>query len=236
MDWTQAVDIYCERTAPGFWNEPVNAWSNMAFIMAAAWGAVEAARRGLGQWSLWFIIVLAALIGLGSFLFHTFANRWSELADTLPIWTFVAVYLLAAMRWIGGMAPRKVTRWAGVALIAGIAIAFAAGFEGGTSAQPSPDRSHSPDPFNGSLQYLPALAALAAFSVLTWLRQHPLRGWIWAATATFVVSLGFRTIDLRVCAAFPTGVHFLWHIFNGLMIALLLQLLIRAIDTRAAVR
>jgi hypothetical protein len=234
VDWTQAVDIYCERTIPGFWNEPFNAWSNLAFVAAAAWAAIVATRRGLPYPALWALIALAALIGVGSFLFHTFANRWSELADTFPIWIFVAGYTLAAMRWIGGMAPDKVARWAWIVMGAGVALAAYTGLEGGT---PPPDAAQAPtsDPFNGSLQYLPALAALAVFSVITWRRQHPLSAWVWAATAAFFAALTFRSLDVRVCDALPIGVHFMWHVMNGLMIALLLQLLARAMDsTRSA--
>ena len=35
------IDIYCERLGPGFWAEPLNATSNLAFIVSAtllAWG------------------------------------------------------------------------------------------------------------------------------------------------------------------------------------------------------
>ena len=31
MDWFRYIDVYCERTAPGFWDEPLNAVSNGAF-------------------------------------------------------------------------------------------------------------------------------------------------------------------------------------------------------------
>ncbi|HHS93887.1 MAG TPA: hypothetical protein ENK63_00885, partial [Rhodobacterales bacterium] len=135
----------------------------------------------ISQTRCWVLIVLTALIGIGSGLFHTFANRWSELADTLPIWTFVALYILAAMHWLGGMAPRKVALWAGLIVAGGVAMGFLAGGEGGdASAVPA-----APDPLNGSGQYAPALAALVIFSVITWLRHHPYRAWVWAATAAF---------------------------------------------------
>lgn len=232
MDWTGAVDLYCERTAAGPWNEPFNAWSNAAFLLAAVWGAVTAVRRGCDAWVLWLLIGLAALVGVGSFLFHVFANRWSELADTIPIWTFVAVYTLAAMRWIGGMAPRRVGLWAAIVLLAGVAMAVLTGFEGGDPAVPA--AAAPPAPLNGSGQYAPALAALVVFSLVTGLRRHPLRAWVWGATAAFLGALVFRALDMRVCAAMPIGVHFLWHLFDGLMVALLLQLLIRALPARRA--
>ncbi|SFO40307.1 hypothetical protein SAMN03159463_01743 [Mesorhizobium sp. NFR06] len=41
-------------------------------------------------------------------------------------------------------------------------------------------------------------------------------------SAIFVVSVICRMIDPLVCAGFPLGTHFLWHIFNALMLAVLL--------------
>jgi hypothetical protein len=33
------------------------------------------------------------------------------------------------------------------------------------------------------------------------------------ALTSAIVALTFRTMDLSVCEAFPTGTHFLWHSF-----------------------
>ena len=219
MDWLAPVDIYCERLGPGFWAEPVNALTNLAFLLAAAWGAMTARRRRIGHPVAWLLIGMAGLIGVGSFLFHTFATRWSELADTLPIWSFVAVFVIAAMRYVGGMTPRRVARVA--VIVAGAAIltlVFLASGEGAAAA---------PDPLNGSGQYAPALIALVAFSVLTWRRGHPAAPWAFAATGVFVLSLAFRTLDRDLCGALPVGTHFLWHLLNGLMVGLLLQMFLR---------
>ncbi len=92
------IDLYCERTGTGFWNEPLNAFSNLAFIMAAAvaWQA-RAQRQNQGDsWEV-LLILLAGTIGVGSFLFHVFANSWSEHADVIPIWSFVALYVLVSI-------------------------------------------------------------------------------------------------------------------------------------------
>ena len=35
MDWLAPVDAYCERTGPEYWSEPVNALTNLAFLLAA---------------------------------------------------------------------------------------------------------------------------------------------------------------------------------------------------------
>ena len=35
MTWTAPIDAYCERLDAGFWAEPLNAATNLAFILAA---------------------------------------------------------------------------------------------------------------------------------------------------------------------------------------------------------
>lgn len=218
MDWFQAVDIYCERTSAAFWAEPVNAASNLSFVAAALWAAATARARGLTSPVLWLLIAMAGLIGLGSFLFHSFATRWAELADTLPIWTFVAAFVLTAMHHIGDLPPRRVARIGAIIAIAAAAAIYLASNEGANPA---------PDPLNGSGQNAPALLALLIFAALTAYRRHPAAPWIIAATGTFGLSLTFRTLDRDLCASLPIGTHFLWHLLNGLMIALLLQMLLR---------
>lgn len=48
MDWTQAIDIYCERTDADFWSEPINALSNAAFMVVGLF-ALRRARAGGGD-------------------------------------------------------------------------------------------------------------------------------------------------------------------------------------------
>lgn len=220
MNWTAPVDIYCERVSPEFWAEPWNAASNAAFIIAALWAWRTMRNTGTQSPILVALTALAFCIGIGSFLFHTYANAWSELADTLPIWTFVAVYIMACIHIRAGVPPRR---------IAIIALGIAAAVIVGTLAFDTADTAQATQASwsNGSEQYLPAVIALLVLSVLSLKRNHPLRYWFVSATAIFIVSLGFRTVDLHTCEALHVGTHFMWHILNGVMIALLLQALIR---------
>jgi hypothetical protein len=219
MDWLLAVDIYCERISPAFWAEPLNALSNAAFPIAALWAAVDAKRRHVTAPIVWLLICMAALIGLGSFLFHTFANTWSEYADTIPIWSFVALFVFTAIHRIGGVKPGKLAAIA-LAVAALVTVMFLATGEGQTST--------APDPLNGSGQYAPAVIALLVFAVLSYRRRHPMWHWISAAAVVFLLSLTARTFDMALCPSLPVGTHFIWHILNGLMIGILLQVLIRS--------
>jgi hypothetical protein len=37
VNWSEQIDAYCERTDFSYWSEPVNAVTNLAFLVAAVW-------------------------------------------------------------------------------------------------------------------------------------------------------------------------------------------------------
>src|SRR5688572_30818678 len=82
------MDLYCERSGPEFWAEPLNAVSNVSFLIAAffAWRSANRHSRLLPE--LLVLIALAATVGVGSFLFHTFATLWAMYLDVIPILLF----------------------------------------------------------------------------------------------------------------------------------------------------
>src|ERR1700730_4556021 len=100
MSWFEPINLYCERTSSSFWAEPVNALTNIAFLVAAA-AAFVLWRRSEGRDPLAAgLIAVTALIGIGSFAFHTLATRGAVLLDVIPIAIFVYGYLLFALRRI----------------------------------------------------------------------------------------------------------------------------------------
>ena len=224
-----SIDIYCERTDAGYWSEPINAITNLSFILAALWGywtyhRLHKKNRETKEDILILIaIFMAGLIGVGSFLFHTHAQVWSSFADVIPIWTFVAYYLFLAIYRIVGTSLVRAFRIYGITLVCIIAVLFA--FSRFLLATNETDAGG--DGLNGSTQYLPGIIALYGFALVLQLRKHAARGWILAAAVVFTISIFFRSIDMRVCSAFPLGTHFLWHTLNGLFIGLLLQTLVR---------
>ncbi|MEM8756053.1 MAG: ceramidase domain-containing protein, partial [Pseudomonadota bacterium] len=201
----------CERMGPEFWAEPLNAVTNLSFIVAA----LVCARAASGSRDALAYILCAILfaIGVGSFLWHTVAEPWAGAADTIPILLFILTYLYAAIvRYLG------LPFWAG--LLGPVAfIAFAIGFAAAWNAlMPS---------VNGSEGYFPVIILLAGFGVLLRTRAHPAAGALLTASGLFAVSLFFRSIDDAICQAVPIGSHTLWHLLNGLLLGIVLMAFIR---------
>lgn len=202
------IDLYCERTGPELWSEPINALSNLAFILAGLWGlwAIRRARAGgFAEALAWWVVA----IGLGSTLFHTFANRLTIWADILPIATFTLAYTIFALRRFAGM------RWGPALTLFFVFYAVAGGI---TLMVPAWLRDAS----NGSTGYLPAFLALVFFGLFVTRKGSPAGRYILAAALVFLASVTCRAIDPVICGAFPIGTHFLWHVLNGLMLAILL--------------
>lgn len=202
------IDQYCERTGPELWSEPINAATNLAFILAGLWGLRQARARGADT----IVIVLCwwvVAIGVGSALFHTFANRLTMLADVIPIAIFTLAYTAFAIRRYLGFS-RLAT--------AGIFVVFYLGAGGLTALVPGWLHALS----NGSMGYLPAFLALSVFGGWVAARGHEAGPWLLAGAATFLVSVTFRAFDQELCAVLPFGAHFMWHLLNALMLALLL--------------
>jgi|GEM_PF-61181 len=208
---THYIDIYCERLDGAFWAEPINALTNLSFIAAAIWAWRRGARQG--DIVVQALAAIVAAIGIGSFLFHTFATRWAGLADVVPIGLFVVAYALAALKRFFGVPP----------LVVALGVAILVGLNMGPGLWP-----FAPLPsFNGSIRYAPAFLALAALGVALAVARNPSWRPIAAATGLLGLSLYFRTIDHDICGMFPAGTHFLWHLLNGAMFALVLHAMLR---------
>jgi hypothetical protein len=210
--WLTPIDSYCERLGPGFWTEPLNAVTNAAFIAAAFYALVLWRRAGARDWPALWLIAVTFIVGTGSFLFHTFANRWSLLADVLPIAVFIYSYFLLAMR-----------RYLSLGLVAAIAVtvlfaAFNMSFDRlWLGILPGMT-------LNGSVGYVPAALALFAVGIVCGVSGMRDAGRaLLTAACVFALSLLFRSIDDTVCARMPAGTHFLWHVLNALVLGLLMK-------------
>jgi hypothetical protein len=202
MDWTRAIDGYCERLGPHFWAEPVNAATNLAFLVAAAvmWPRVS----GIGR----VLCGVLAVIGVGSFLFHTYAQAWAAMADVLPILVYVLVYIFAANRDFWGL-----RFWPALGVTA-LFFPYA--------ALTVPLFSMIPG-LGGSAAYAPVPLLIALYALALRRRAPALARGLMIGVGLLVLSLTFRTLDEALCPAWPMGTHFAWHLLNATMLGWMIE-------------
>lgn len=206
MDWTASVDGYCERLDPGFWAEPVNALTNAAFLVAAA---VMAARLWRAHLPLANILAgILVLIGLGSFLFHTFAQGWAGVADVLPILAFILVYLFAATRDMLVLGAK------GATLAVLLFFPYA--------ALTAPLFAQIPG-VGSSAGYFPVPVLIAAYAFILRHRAPGTARGLAIGAALLLLSLLARMLDDPLCGVLPIGSHFLWHILNAVMLGWMIE-------------
>ena len=224
------VFLYCERgTSTALLAEPFNAASNAAFLLAALAALQLLLWRPREDRSAdhYLLIGLVFLIGLGSLAFHLFATTETALADVIPISLFMLVYLGFVLNRFLGVPPG----WT-VLLVIGFAglIALTGEIKCGERVIGLPGASlpGGKPCLNGSLFYMPALAALIVMGLLLKERGHRAAPYLLWAGAVFAVSVTFRSLDMALCSdtvfdGRKIGSHFLWHLLNALTLFLLLR-------------
>ncbi len=222
--------LYCERgTSTALSAEPINAVSNVAFILAALLGLqlLEWRPREQQTSDHFLLIGLVALIGIGSFAFHLFATQETELLDVIPIAIFTLVYLGFALNRFLGVPPG----WTILLVIGFTALMGAATqvrcWDGGVGLA-GPDVQGAKPCLNGSVFYLPALGALIVVGLLLEERRHRAAPYVLWAAAIFAVSLTLRSLDMALCDKLllegqKVGTHAAWHVLNALALFLLLR-------------
>jgi hypothetical protein len=198
------VDGYCERVAPGLWAEPVNALTNIAFL-AAAWVMW---RRCVGLARGRALCGVLAAIGVGSGLFHSFANPLTGMLDVLPILAFILLYVFLASRDYLQAGPR--TAFVLAASLVPCTLVLTPVF----AALPG---------FSVSAFYWPVPVLVAGYAWLLRVRAPRTARGLAAGAAILCLSLVARSADMGLCAAWPVGTHFLWHLLNALMLGWMIE-------------
>ena len=205
-----AIDLYCERLGAEFWAEPINALTNVSFLIAA-WAMWRLSRQSaMLSPSLWLLIAATIAIGCGSFIFHTVATSWARLLDVIPILVFQLLFLWLYFRRIMDVTPIS------TGLL--VAVYLAAAILG----------RQFPDILNGSLIYAPAILAVSALGVYHARTAADGRFDLLIAAGLLLTSLTFRSIDNATCDATPFGTHFMWHLLNGIVVYLSYRALVKA--------
>ena len=208
MDLFKPIDIYCERLDIGIWAEPINAVTNVAFILASIFMWLRCKNLVEGR----ILSFLLFSIGCGSFLFHTFAQTWAAILDVTAILIFILTYIF--------IANRRFLAWSKMVSLIGVILFF-------------PYHLFlvsilSNIQFLGSsLQYIPVAILIFIYSGLLRKSEPNLSRGLFIGATILCLSIFSRAIDEPLCSIVPVGTHFVWHILNAIMLSWMIEILRR---------
>jgi hypothetical protein len=212
------MDVYCERVGLGFFAEPLNAVTNVSFLIAAWLAWRLASRTGTLTAGMKLLISLGAATGIGSILWHTMPSSLTFWLDIIPILLFIMTYIWLYTRGVLGVG-------------AGIAALAIAGFLLLTFAAISYAQV-----LHGALVYAPGLLVVLTLGLMHARQQQVERFTLLLGAGVYLAALFFRTIDNEVCAAVPIGTHFLWHLLIGSVTYLAMRPLILTVRVPSLAR
>ncbi|MFZ5503498.1 MAG: hypothetical protein ACOY3V_08260 [Pseudomonadota bacterium] len=200
------VGHYCGRFVDGIWGEPQNSFSNIIFVIGAyyAWCAWRKAESRDPVVQIAF--VLGALIGIGSFVFHSYPNPVTLYVDLVLIQIFVLVYFgYVGSRYFCANKTAIVLSIGTFFIIRQLWIAYMPkGLLG------------------GGISHIPTLVLLIFCGIYFFSKLRRLSLFLFSASALYFTAVIIRSWDLYVCDSFPIGLHWTWHILTGLTVSVLL--------------
>ena len=208
MDLFKSIDIYCERLDIGIWAEPINAVTNVAFILASIFMWLRCKNMVEGR----VLSFLLFSIGCGSFLFHTFAQTWAAILDIAAILIFILTYIFIANRSF--LAWSKMVSVFGVILFFPYQLLLA-------------NILSNIQFFGSSVQYIPVAILIFIYSGLLRKTEPNLSRGLLIGAIILCLSIVFRIIDEPLCSILSVGTHFVWHILNAIMLSWMIEILRR---------
>ena len=208
MNLSKPIDIYCERLDIGIWAEPINAVTNVAFILASIFMWLRCKNLVEGR----VLSFLLFSIGCGSFLFHTFAQTWAAILDVAAILIFILTYIFIANRSF--LAWSKMVSLLGVILFFPYQLLLA-------------NILSNIQFFGSSVQYIPVAILIFIYSGLLRKTEPNLSRGLLIGAAILCLSIVFRIIDEPLCSILSVGTHFVWHILNAIMLSWMIEILRR---------
>ena len=208
MDLSKPIDIYCERLDIGIWAEPINAVTNIAFILAAIIMWLRCKNLVEGR----ILSFLLCLIGCGSFLFHIFAQTWTAILDVTAILIFILTYIFVA--------NRRFFAWSKMVSLIGVILFF-------PYQLLLVSILSNIQFFGSSVQYIPVAILIFIYSGLLRKSEPNLSRGLFIGAAILCLSIISRTVDEPLCSILSVGTHFVWHILNAIMLSWMIEILRR---------
>jgi hypothetical protein len=75
----------------------------------------------------------------------------------------------------------------------------------------------------GGALYLPTLFLMLVIGTVLYWRRLRGAAALLVAIVVFMLSFTARTLDAKLCTAFPIGTHFMWHLLNAVLLYILVR-------------
>jgi len=204
--WPDAC--FCEAISAGSIRQPIDTWSNLAFVIV---GMIVAADRVWRRPDRLIFAWACIAIGLGSMFYHaslSFVGQWFDVMSMYLLGTFMVLY--AAQRLSGnGSRSRRMPKDSRAFTVSYIVINLALGVL--LIMWPEARRY-----LFGAL----IVSALILEAILYRRKQTTLQAkWLIAALGVYVVAQIIWTLDLNHIVCDPTSVlqgHAVWHVLTAL--------------------
>ena len=214
MNWFETIDGYCERIDASFWSEPLNAITNVIFLMIAIW---VLSRGGLNNKARALAFILG-MIGIASFLFHSVATAWAGAIDVLSIVLFTLLYIFVATEDFLGLSRRS-------------ALSVTLGFFPFSVVV---GWLTLPLSFLGSTRiYIPMLVLISLYSLILYKKLPDVSRGLAIGALLLTISMFARSLDLPLCEIIPKGTHYLWHVINAIMLGWMIEVYRRHIISQS---
>lgn len=191
--------IYMETNPERFIVEPWNALSSLLMLIPALYWFLRVRHQVDHFRFLLFSVIMVALGGIGSALFHGFrASLFFLLLDVLPSATLtlsLSIYL-----WL-----KVLRKWWHIFFILVPAFGIRFLFWNGIPEHMAINISYF---ITGTMIALPLLIILVKDHFAEWIS-------VVLGIVSFALALIFRQLDTQPVAFLPMGTHFLWHVFSA---------------------
>ncbi|CAG0962305.1 hypothetical protein GPROT1_00902 [Gammaproteobacteria bacterium] len=199
---------FCETIGDGAIRQPINTWSNLAFVWVGAFIAFSATPDRPLRRSHALILAFACVgIGLGSWFYHatlSFVGQWLDVMSMYLLGVFMVLYAAARLN------PMSERSFAVGYAIINVALGML------LIVWPEARRY---------LFGILIASALILEAILHRRKQTTLQAkWLIAALGVYVVAQVIWTLDLNHLVCYPTSVlqgHAVWHVLTALSAGLL---------------
>ena len=198
------MDFYCERTNNQIFNEPINAISNIFFIIVSI-SLFKILRKNQSDKIYYIQPILIFFIGIGSFLFHLKPNLITLYSDIIPIFLFSLSFIFLFNRNVINISNLNSALLFILFLTLLLFITPKLKYE----------------ILNGSEFYFANYFFLAMYTIWLYFKKSDFFQLLFLGFIFFNLSILLRSIDNHICNYLSIGTHFLWHFFNAYLLKIL---------------